>query len=318
MWTYACDRVRVQGVTIINNRLGPNTDGIDPDCSSNVHISDCYIDAGDDCIALKSHAKQLGATRGCENVTVTNCVLITCCNAIRIGYEGDAPIRNCTFSNLVISNTRTGINMVVPRTGKGKIEHGPSIENILFQNIVMDTRAAMFLWIGDTAASPGCIRNVRFADMLATTERGCHIGGSRTIPMEGLSFSNVKLTVRGDDMDDGFAEEVPYPYGVWGHWATRGIPHAFYCRNARDLEFHNVRVDWKNTGGSWLSAVRCENVDTLDINGLTARQAPDSAAAAVHLTNVQNASVRGCRAEHGTGRFLAVDGDLTRDISTTT
>ena len=28
----------------------PNTDGINPECCSNVHVSNCYIDVGDDCV----------------------------------------------------------------------------------------------------------------------------------------------------------------------------------------------------------------------------------------------------------------------------
>ena len=34
--------------------MAVNTDGIDPDSSRNVIISDSYIEAGDDCIVLKT------------------------------------------------------------------------------------------------------------------------------------------------------------------------------------------------------------------------------------------------------------------------
>jgi polygalacturonase len=41
-----CDDVVIRNVTILNPMDGPNTDGIDPDSSSNVYISDSYIEAG--------------------------------------------------------------------------------------------------------------------------------------------------------------------------------------------------------------------------------------------------------------------------------
>ena len=97
-------------------RLSPSTHLVYAHDADNVAITGRgAIDVGDDCIALKSHEGQLGRSCACENVTVSNCVLSSTCCAVRIGYEGDSPIRNCTFSNLVMPHTRTGINMLVSR-----------------------------------------------------------------------------------------------------------------------------------------------------------------------------------------------------------
>jgi polygalacturonase len=49
-----CDNVTVRGVTIESPDNSPNTDGIDPESCRNVHISDCHISVGDDCITIKS------------------------------------------------------------------------------------------------------------------------------------------------------------------------------------------------------------------------------------------------------------------------
>src|SRR5688572_8634942 len=48
-----CENVVVNGVTI-NNPPSPNTDGINPESCNNVHISNCHISVGDDCITIKS------------------------------------------------------------------------------------------------------------------------------------------------------------------------------------------------------------------------------------------------------------------------
>lgn len=320
LWLLGCDNVRIRGISIFNNPLGPNTDGIDPDCCSNVNISDCRIDAGDDCIALKSDAYLLGRAKACENITVTNCSLSTTCCGVRIGYEGDAPIRNCVFSNLVMTRCRTGINMLVPRHTEGDIayiQHGPAIEDIRFSNLVMDTKVPVYLWIGDDASAPGGIRNIAISDCFATSERACYIGGAKDLPIEGVHISGFRLEVRGE-MDNEFGTHVPYPYSVWDYFNKKGIPHAFYCRHARGLEFHNVRVVWGKAVGSWRSALRAEHVQDLDISGFVAKQAPGAAnAAVVHVTDSQCVSLRNCRAESGTGSFLRMDGPATRRISVT-
>ena len=277
IWPLGCALVRIQGVTIKSNRWGPNTDGIDPDCCRDVFISDCSIDCGDDAIALKSDTYNLGRPAACENVTVTNCVLRTTCCGIRIGYEGDGPIRNCTFSNLVMHDTRTGVNMLVP----GKVHqtsgtlslhilHGPSIENINFSNLILDTKIAFYLWIGDEAAKPGGIRNISIADVSAKTEDGCYIGGARKNWINDLRLSNVALTITGK-LSPSFEAGVPYPMPAFGNWPTHGIPYAWFCRYARGLSLNNVMVEFRKTKDPWLSALRTEEVRELNVHNLTTR-----------------------------------------------
>ena len=49
-----CERVVVSGVTILNNPLIPNSDGIHCTTCRNVHISDCEMVCGDDAICITS------------------------------------------------------------------------------------------------------------------------------------------------------------------------------------------------------------------------------------------------------------------------
>lgn len=319
VWPHSCDRVRVQGVRLINPRNTPNGDGINPDCCRDVIISDCHIETGDDCIAVKSDIGRRGRqSRACENITVTNCRLSSPTCGVRLGFEGDGPIRNCTFSNLVMTDTRTGINMLVPRRVDeadigSAIEHGPCIENISFCNIVMDTQVPFYLWIGDDASPPGAIRNISICDVTATARRGCYIGGSRRIPIESVRISNTKLTVHGE-MDDLMVNSVPYPYATFDYWDRQGLPHGIYSRYARDLLLHDITVEWGEITGPWQSAVRMEQVTDVDLDGLVACRAPGSAHdAAVYLTDVQNAFLRNCRVPEG--RLLRTDGDASERIS---
>mgnify|MGYP001108597977 CR=1 FL=1 len=56
-------------------------DGIDPDNCRNVRIANCHIEAGDDCIVLKS-GREFGP---CENITVTGCTLVSTSCALKVG-----------------------------------------------------------------------------------------------------------------------------------------------------------------------------------------------------------------------------------------
>jgi hypothetical protein len=228
---------------------------------------------------------------------------------VRLGYCGDGPIRNCAFSNIVMSHTRTGINMIVPRIREPAdgfvFEHGPAISGIAFNNLVMDTRIALYLWVGEEASQPAGIRDVQISNVIATTERACYIGGSPSMPIERVRLSDVSLTVRGE-MDDAMAE-VPYPYPVFDDWVRRGIPHGIYARHARDLEFHGIRVNWGHVSGAWRSAMRFEHTQDLHLDSVIADAAPGAARAAVEMSDARGVTLRGCRrTSNGEAPFLGL------------
>ncbi len=315
IWPVGCERVLIHGIRILNDRQGPNTDGIDPDCCQGVIISDCHFDVGDDCIAVKSGTEKFPTVRACEDIVVTNCVMKTPCCAIRIGFEGDGPIRNCSFSNLVMTETRTGIAVMVPRVPELLINHGTPIENISFSNITMDLVCPLFFHVGDDAVSPGMIRNVSLANIRGYARRASYVGGSRTIPIEGLRLSGIDLSVSGE-MDDEFAHEVPYPYRVWDYYNKKGIPHALYLRHVRDLAMADVRLRWGQTQGPWRSALKIEESEGIRMMNLSASGCDGSPSApAVHLNQVQRATMTGCQALPGTGPFLRVEGERSEGIS---
>src|SRR5205823_14386764 len=91
-----CQNVMVNNVTIQNPANSPNTDGINPDSCRDVHIANCHIDVGDDCITLKSgietEAKLFWGP--CENVTITNCTMAHGHGGVVIGSEMSGDVRN--------------------------------------------------------------------------------------------------------------------------------------------------------------------------------------------------------------------------------
>ena len=127
-----CDNVTVKGVTI-NNVPSPNTDGINPESCSNVHISDCHISVGDDCITIKSgrdlQARKIG--RPCENITITNCTMLSGHGGVVIGSEMSGGVKKVTISNCVFDGTDRGIRIKSTR-GRGGV-----VEDIRVSNVVM-------------------------------------------------------------------------------------------------------------------------------------------------------------------------------------
>ena len=130
-----CDNVVVTGVTI-HNVPSPNTDGINPESCRNVHISDCHISVGDDCITLKSgrdaQARRLGVP--CENITITNCTMLSGHGGVGIGSEMSGSVRKVTISNCVFDGTDRGIRIKSTR-GRGGVVEDIRVSNIIMSNI---------------------------------------------------------------------------------------------------------------------------------------------------------------------------------------
>ena len=130
----ACDNVTLARLSIINPPDSPNTDGIDIDSCSNVHISECHIDVGDDCIAIKSGKEEdlRASPRPSENVTITNCTMHRGHSAVAFGSETTGGVRNVVISNCIFSGTDRGVRFKT-RRGRGGV-----IEDVFASNIVMD------------------------------------------------------------------------------------------------------------------------------------------------------------------------------------
>lgn len=114
IWMIACEDVMVRGVRVMGNQQMINNDGIDIDGCRRVTISDSLFRTGDDCIVLRAVRQVPQRPTICEQVAVTNCILDSRCQAIRLGCPSDDTVRDCTFSNLVLTGNN-GIRANNPR-----------------------------------------------------------------------------------------------------------------------------------------------------------------------------------------------------------
>ncbi len=193
-----CDDVRIRGISLLNNLRAINTDGIDPDSSRNVIISDSHIEAGDDCIVLKT-TNRGGTAQPTENVTVTNCVMVSAASALKLGTESHGDFRHCVFSNCVIRDSRTGIALLA--------KDGGTMEDIRFENIVMTTQPKWGQGVEwpimvdiekrTNASRLSHIRDVAFSDITVYTKGRILVEGMPESPIEGVTFRNLAMRMTG-------------------------------------------------------------------------------------------------------------------------
>jgi len=119
--TEHCVGVEINGITITASPTSPNTDGIDPGETQNVHIANCHIDNGDDNIAVKP---------GCSNITVEDCHFGHGHGA-SIGSIGSGSVDNVIFRRITFDSTTNGARIKTKEGGTG------SVTNILYENLTM-------------------------------------------------------------------------------------------------------------------------------------------------------------------------------------
>ena len=254
---HGCEQVNIRGVRIWNHVMTPNSDGIDLDCCRYVTVSDCRIDAGDDAITLRGNDKPLKKPRPCEYVTVTNCVLSSPCQAVRIGVGGGA-IRNCMLSNLVIHDTRTGIQLVSRYNPKSA---GVTIENIVCSDMLMECRRPLAVMSDvhgprDEEIKP--IRGVVFRNIRAVADRSCFFEANRRGDITDLTLESVEITCGGgDDIEEG-------PDLAYGEFGTKNSPAMFHLKHIEDCTFDRVRGRWSASASPlWKYGVWAEDSEPI-------------------------------------------------------
>lgn len=266
-WSIACEDININGIRIINPQKGPNTDGLDLDCCRRVTVSNCIIEGGDDAIAIKSDSGILGAKEyPCEDITITNCVLQSgpACG-IRIGYEGDSVIRNCTFSNLTIYDTDIGLDIVsiLPNRNDCTILKGTRIKNILFDNITMrNVRQAIYFWMGNELPEQESqleLQDIRVNNVIAECRVGSLIGSfTDQQRIKNIFLSNVTL-IPTENQPEGLPLSGS---GIWGG----NNPYALYIANTENVQIDRFFVDFRAAQGYWSHAVFCENSKDISLD----------------------------------------------------
>ncbi|MGC9523514.1 MAG: glycoside hydrolase family 28 protein, partial [Anaerolineae bacterium] len=316
-WTihpYDCENVTVTQVTIENPARSPNTDGINPESCRNVHISDCHIDVGDDCITIKAGTEDdPDALKPCENLTITNCTMVHGHGGVVIGSEMSGGVRNVVISNCVFMGTDRGIRLKA-RRGRGGIVEDVRVTNVVMRDVhcpfIMNLFYGPGAWGAERIADhdpwpvdDGTPRFRRIA-LAHITARGVRYAAGFLFGLPEMAIEDVSLT----DVDVSMAPDAEAGRPAMAPEIAPMRRAGFFARNVNGLRLRDVRI--REQLGPALTVVDGADVE---IDGLTT-PTPDPAAPVVLLQDVSEAVVRGCRARPGNGTFLQLSGSATRDV----
>lgn len=163
-----------------------------------VRITNCHIEAADDCIVLKT-AEANSQYGDCEDILISNCTLASTSAAIKIGTESVNDFRNIVVTGCSIYDTNRGISFQLRDQG--------NIENVLISNCMIQTRNSSECWWG--CAGPvnittinrrddipsGKIRRLSLTNLRCTGEGSIYIAGKDSSPIEDLTLDNIRLTL---------------------------------------------------------------------------------------------------------------------------
>jgi polygalacturonase len=230
------DNITITGITIENPSGSPNTDGIDPSSCRNVHISNCHITVGDDCIVIKSGRDEDGreAARPTENITIDNCTMLKGHGGVVIGSEMSGNVKRVAITNCVFEGTDRGIRVKTMR-GRGGV-----IEDLLIANIVMNNMinegVLITLRYQRTEPEPLSVRtpackNVRISGIIQR-------GGQRAVAIYGLEEMDVQQ-VSISNLES---------------YTTNGV----LVENGSGISFHDIKMEISQ--GSALEAKDSKNI----------------------------------------------------------
>ena len=215
---YNCKNLLISGVTLIDSPMwfvspvmcknvtiekikidseGPNTDGIDPDACKNVLIKDCYLNTGDDCIAIKSGRDEDGRDnkKPAENHIIEGCEMKNGHGGIVIGSEIAGGAKNIYAVNCKMDSKNLDRVLRV----KTSSSRGGTIENIFLKDITVGSYGESAIHFNMFYEDPGkfipVIRNI-WVENLNVEKGGDYaiwVNAYKESPIENLKVVNCKF-----------------------------------------------------------------------------------------------------------------------------
>ena len=255
----ACDRLNIDGIKVFN-RNNYNNDALDIDGCHEVIVRGMIADSDDDGITLKSTSPRL-----CENVRISDCVVSSHCNAVKLGTETNGGFRNINISGIVV---KPSYNQQEKFFGQWigssaislEIVDGGVLENVNIADFTVEgTESPIFVRLGNRGRGyktgqhidrVGSIDGVRINNIQIRNagSMGCSITGLPGYLVRNVWISNVSIHHKGGvkknqltEIADSIANEkaADYPEAtMWGNLPAKG----FFVRHARNVQFSNIHV----------------------------------------------------------------------------
>lgn len=264
----ACDRLVIDGIKVYN-RNNYNNDALDLDGCHEVIVTKMTADSDDDGITLKSTSP-----RRCENIKITDCVVSSHCNAIKLGTETNGGFHNINISNIVVKPSPDQREKFFGQwIGSSAISleivDGGTMENVHVSNInVEGTEVPIFIRLGNRGRGYEYKNNDSDFDALIPIDHvgtingihldhiqirnagamGCSITGLPNHPVENVWLSHISIHHKGGVATTNLPaieksvqdeKEKDYPEStMWGNLPAKG----FFVRHARNIHFNDVII----------------------------------------------------------------------------
>ena len=285
-WTLhpaGCNDVLIDRIRILNDLDVANSDGIDPDHCSNVRILGCHIECADDCICLKT-TKGNAEYGPCENIIIQGCTLISTSAAIKIGTEGVGDFSNILVSDCIISRSNRGLSI--------QIRDGGNVENVSYQNIIIETRRFCPDWWGtaepivlttfdrDENTASGHIRHIRFSNITTDGENGILIHGNESNRIEDVQFRHCSIRLN---------KTSKWPCGLYDlrpclqHGVEPMQNAGCLIRYADGVSLKDVAFSWGNVCDDYRHAIDAACTENLQLEQVTGTGAHENDAAFILL-----------------------------------
>jgi polygalacturonase len=255
--------VRIERIRVTNHPKSPNTDGIQIVDSADIAISGVRIATGDDAIVLKSHR------RAVEDIVVRDSVLESDDAAFKFGTGSEMPIRRISLLDTTIQRTRMGIALFMK---DGGLFEDLEVRNVRFTGAPTRHTTEYPIYIDvdrRTAASKlGVIRDLRFENLRLTTRGNVLIQGHRLAPIDGITFSDVRLAIVGTPVDLTTLRGKPRGNALIGELLDSvdyaRAPTHFMLAHARDVQIDDVRISAARAGRSLIKLVDVADAEAIE------------------------------------------------------
>lgn len=258
-----CDGVTIDNIRVLNH-ANWNNDGLDID-SKNVRVSNSYIDSDDDAICLKSYLKD----RPCENVTITNCVVASNCDGIKMGTPGAGGFKNIAISNCTVSESKYDnfrkwqlrneyISAERSMVAGISVEcvDGGNTEGIVIDNITMRAiQTPIYIRLGSRlekmngdADRKGTLKNVIISNVISDqlSRRTSSITAIPGSFIENVKLSHMIFDIHSEGTKADAKAKVPEKEDAYPSPRSFGstLPASgFYIRHVKNLSINDVQLN---------------------------------------------------------------------------
>jgi polygalacturonase len=264
-----------------------NNDGMDIQDCRNVRITNCFVNAADDGICLKSQSKD----HYCDSIYISDCTVRSSASAIKFGTVSHGGFRNVVIEKIKVYDTfRSAIAI--------ECVDGGLLENVLVDHVkATNTGNAIFIRLGhrNKLGPPGTLRNIVIRNFKADIAferpdyayeiRGpalpffhnifpASITGIPGHQVENVLLENIVINYPGRG-NDGLAhlpvsrlEDVPENRADYPEFSMfRELPAwGLYVRHVDGLTMKNIRL--KIDAADYRPCIVFDDAQGLNINSL--------------------------------------------------